>query len=188
MHVILLLHVLLLALGFPQVKVLAADGSQTQVDIAVGSVSLSTISLTATYRYYLASSILTAVEYHAVPVLPLPAARTGAAEGRSLLQQPLSLQAAAAQVRARGVGESSKKPLALAECIGHAALEFCMLRLLHLRTCTNCCRRQQLMLMILSPTITCTAGVRLQQSSRLQLQQSVVHLPQPAAARISCRG
>ena len=78
---------------------LAADGAQTQVDIAVGSVSLSTISLTATYRYYLASSIPTAVEYHAVPVLPLPAARAGAAEGRALLQQPLTLQAASAQVR-----------------------------------------------------------------------------------------
>ena len=89
-------------LCIPQVKVLAADGAQTQVDIAVGSVSLSTISLTATYRYYLASSILTAVEYHAVPVLPVPPARQGAAEGRALLQQPLTLQAAAAQVRETG--------------------------------------------------------------------------------------
>jgi hypothetical protein len=93
--------VLLLVLP-SQVKVLAADGAQTQVHIAVGSVSLSTISLAATYRYYLASSIPTAVEYHAVPVLPLPAARAGAAEGRALLQQPLTLQAASAQVRPAG--------------------------------------------------------------------------------------
>lgn len=82
-----------------QVKVLAADGAQTEVDIAVGSVSLSTVSLTATYRYYLRSSILTAVEHHAIPVLPVSPARQGAAEGRSLLQQPASLQAAAQQVR-----------------------------------------------------------------------------------------
>jgi hypothetical protein len=77
---------------------LAADGSQTEVSVAVGGVSLITISLTATYRYFLASSILTAVEYHAVPVLPLTPAQAGAAEGRSLLQQPASLQQAAAQV------------------------------------------------------------------------------------------
>jgi hypothetical protein len=81
-----------------QVKVLAADGSQTEVSVSVGSVSLSTISLTATYRHYLASSILTAVEYHAVPVLPLTGTRPGAAEGRSLLQQAVSLKAAATQV------------------------------------------------------------------------------------------
>lgn len=77
---------------------LAADGSQTEVSVAVGGVSLTTISLTATYRYFLASSILTAVEYHAVPVLPLMPAQAGAAEARSLLQQPVSLQQAAAQV------------------------------------------------------------------------------------------
>jgi hypothetical protein len=81
-----------------QVKVLAADGSQTQVDVAVGGVSLSSISLTATYRHYLRSSILTSVEYHAIPVLPVSPGRPGAAEGRSLLQQAVSLQAAAAQV------------------------------------------------------------------------------------------
>lgn len=79
-------------------KVLAADGSQTQVDVAVGGVSLSSISLTATYRHYLRSSILTSVEYHALPVLPVSPGRPGAAEGRSLLQQTTSLQAAAGQV------------------------------------------------------------------------------------------
>lgn len=81
-----------------QVKVLAADGAQTQVDIAVGSISLSTVSLTATYRYYLRNSILMAVEYHAIPVVPLSAQRLGAAEGRSLLQAPTSLQALSQQV------------------------------------------------------------------------------------------
>lgn len=84
-----------------QVKVLAADGSQTEVSVSVGSVSLSTLSLTATYRHYLASSILTAVEYQAVPVLPLTGTRPGAAEGRALLQQAVSLQAAATQVSSR---------------------------------------------------------------------------------------
>lgn len=77
---------------------LAADGAQTQVDIAVGSVSLSTLSLTATYRHYLASSILTATEYHAVPVLPLPPTREGAAQGTSLLPEGVLMQATAPQV------------------------------------------------------------------------------------------
>lgn len=81
-----------------QVKVLAADGSQTQVDVSLGSVSLSTISLTATYRYYLASSIPTTAEYHVIPALPQAPAHPGSPQGRQLLQQVVSLQAAAAQV------------------------------------------------------------------------------------------
>lgn len=104
-----------------QVKVLAADGAQTEIDISVGSVSLSTVSLTATYRYYtyLRNSILTAVEYHAVPVLPVTASRQGAAEGRALLQQPLTLQAAAEQV---GIKSSS-----CARLVGQAAPEIAAL-------------------------------------------------------------
>jgi hypothetical protein len=62
----------------------------------VGSVSLSSLSLTATYRYYTRSSIQTATEYHALPVLPVAATQPGAAEGRELLSQAMSLQAAAA--------------------------------------------------------------------------------------------
>lgn len=81
-----------------QVKVLATDGAQTQIDISFGSVSLSTLSMTATYNYYLRRSILQATEYHSIPVVQQTAQAATAGQGRQLVTQAAPLEALGQQV------------------------------------------------------------------------------------------
>lgn len=82
-----------------QVKVLASDGAQTQIDMSFGSASLSTLQMTATYSYYLRRTILQAREFHSIPVVRQPPRQPTAAQGQQLLSQPTPLDALAQQVR-----------------------------------------------------------------------------------------
>jgi hypothetical protein len=81
-----------------QVKVLAADGAQTQIDVFFSSASLNTLQMTATYSYYLRRSILQAREFHSIPVVRLPPQRATSAQGQQLLPKPAALDALAQQV------------------------------------------------------------------------------------------
>jgi hypothetical protein len=81
-----------------QVKILAADGAQTQVDISFSSTSLNAIQMTATYSYYLKRSILQAREFHSIPVVRQPPQHVTSSQGQQLLSQPASLDALAQQV------------------------------------------------------------------------------------------
>lgn len=83
-------------------KVLAADGAQTQIDITVGSVSLSMLTMGVTYSYYLRRSILTAAETHNIPVVQQPPVQPTAPQGRQLLDQPTALDNMARQVTNSG--------------------------------------------------------------------------------------
>ncbi|WIA29149.1 hypothetical protein OEZ86_011660 [Tetradesmus obliquus] len=80
------------------VKILAADGAQTQIDMSFSSASLSALQMTATYSYYLKRSILQARELHSIPVVRQPPQRTTSSQGQQLLSQPATLDALAQQV------------------------------------------------------------------------------------------
>ena len=82
-----------------QVKILAADGAQTQIDMSFSSASLSALQMTATYSYYLKRNILQARELHSIPVVRQPPQRATSSQGQQLLSQPASLDALAQQVR-----------------------------------------------------------------------------------------
>lgn len=82
-----------------QVKILAADGAQTQIDMSFSSASLSALQMTATYSYYLKRSILQARELHSIPVVRQPPQRTTSSQGQQLLSQPATLDALAQQVK-----------------------------------------------------------------------------------------
>lgn len=82
-----------------QVKILAADGAQTQIDMSFSSASLSALQMSATYSYYLKRSILQARELHSIPVVRQPPQRATSSQGQQLLSQPASLDALAQQVR-----------------------------------------------------------------------------------------
>jgi hypothetical protein len=80
------------------VKVLAADGAQTQIDVSFASTSLTTVQMTATYSYYLKRTILQAREFHSIPVVRQPPQSATSAQGQQLLPQPATLDALAQQV------------------------------------------------------------------------------------------
>lgn len=72
-----------------QVKVVAVDGAQTQVNIIVRQVDLSFVSMVAEYIYYGIESIASASETHIAPVVP---PRLNALhQGVELLESPLPL-------------------------------------------------------------------------------------------------